>query len=64
MVLQDALPETTSLVAQLKDDECWASEAERVAEFIRRGGGCRATYFNHAKRLRLREKSGVSPENA
>ena len=52
VVLQESLPPTTSLVAQLKTDPVFASEAERVREFIRRGGGCRATYFNHARRLR------------
>jgi hypothetical protein len=60
MVLQEVLPATTSLVAELKADECLRTEADRVREFIRRGGGCRATYFNHARRLRNRLESPVS----
>ena len=64
MVLQEALPPTTSLVAQLKSDSRLTSEADRVREFVRLGGGCRATYFNHAKRLRGRVAAGTSPENA
>ena len=64
MVLQEALPEKTSLVAELKADERLRTEADRVREFIRRGGGCRATYFNHARRLRDRIKSHASTETA
>lgn len=60
IVLQDVLPPTTSLVAQLKADRRLRSEAERVREFARRGGGCRATYFNHAKRLRRRMQASGS----
>ena len=33
-------------------DPSLSSEAERVRAFIEQGGGCRATYYNHAKRLR------------
>ncbi len=54
MLLQETLPATTSLVAKLKSDRRLSTESERVQEFVRRGGGCRATYFNHAKRLRGR----------
>ncbi len=64
MVLQEALPPTTSLVAQLKSDTRLKSEVDRVREFVRLGGGCRATYFNHAKRLQGRIRAGTSPENA
>ncbi len=39
------------LVAKLKADPSFSTEAERVREFIEQGGGCRATYYNHAKRL-------------
>ena len=38
-------------MAQLKEDGRYASEAERVAAFAAAGGGCRATYFNHARKL-------------
>ncbi len=39
------------LVAKLKADPSLSSEAERVRAFIEQEGGCRATYYNHAKRL-------------
>jgi len=39
------------LVVQLKADPSLGSEAERVRAFIAQQGGCRATYFNHARRL-------------
>jgi hypothetical protein len=44
------------LVAQLREDRRYASEAERVAAFVAAGGGCRATYFNHARRLAKKPK--------
>ena len=64
MVLQEALPEKTSLVAELKADERLRTETDRVREFVRRGGGCRATYFNHARRLRGRIRPHTSTETA
>ncbi|PHQ35119.1 hypothetical protein [Rhodopirellula bahusiensis] len=64
MLLQETLPATTSLVAKLKSDVRWSTESERVQEFVRLGGGCRATYFNHAKRLRGRMNADVSRESA
>ena len=51
-VLAQSLPERTRLVAELKADPAYASEEERVEAFIERSGGCRATYFNHARKLR------------
>ncbi len=42
---------TRLLVAKLKADPSFSTEAERVHAFIEQGGGCRATYYNHAKRL-------------
>lgn len=39
------------LVAQLKADPTFKSEAERVKAFREGGGGNRATYFNYAKKL-------------
>ena len=38
-------------VAKLKANPVFASEAERVRVFVESGVGCRATYFNHAKKL-------------
>jgi len=40
------------LVARLKADRTFASEAARVRAFVQSGAGCRATYFCLAKRLR------------
>jgi len=48
------------LVAQLRADPAFKSEAERVGAFIAAGGGSRATYFNHAKKLHP-PATGVSP---
>lgn len=40
------------LVAELLADDEFETQEERVREFIDRGGGCRATYFNYARKLR------------
>ena len=42
---------TRLLVARLKADRSFRTEAERVREFIKQQAGCRATYYNHAQRL-------------
>ena len=34
------------LVARLRADERFATEGERVAAFVKAGGGCQATYYN------------------
>jgi hypothetical protein len=39
------------LVARLKADTSFQNEAQRVQAFITQGGGCRATYYNLAKKL-------------
>jgi hypothetical protein len=41
-------------VAKFKADPSFASEEDRVRAFVAAGGGCRATYFNHAKKLQPR----------
>ena len=46
-------------VARLKADPAYASEAARVRAFVQSGAGCRASYFRHAKKLRL--PAGVPP---
>ena len=51
-VLQRSLNETTRVVAELRADASYSSEKERVEAFIAGGGGSRATYFNHARKLR------------
>ena len=50
-VLKRCLAGPALLVAQVKADPRYATEAERVKAFVAAGGGCRATYFNHAKQL-------------
>jgi hypothetical protein len=51
-VLNRCLTGTALLVAQLKADSTFTSEAARVRAFVAAGGGCRATYFHHARKLR------------
>ena len=46
------LPGRTRLVARLRDETSFRSEDERVQAFVSAGGVCRATYFNHVRRLR------------
>ncbi|MCC7421864.1 MAG: hypothetical protein IT428_16425 [Planctomycetaceae bacterium] len=38
-------------VAQLKSDPSFPSEEDRARAFTAQGFGCRATYFNHARRI-------------
>jgi len=51
VLLGRCLSGPTRLVAELKADPSYATEQDRVKAFIAMGGGCRATYFNHAKKL-------------
>jgi hypothetical protein len=51
-VLSRCLSGPALLVARLKGDPSFPSEAARVQAFISAGGGCRATYFHHARKLR------------
>jgi hypothetical protein len=39
------------LVARLKADPSFSSEAARVRAFVAAGAGCRATYYHHAQKL-------------
>lgn len=52
MIGRQFLPRKLLLVAMIKDDPRYATEAERVEAFRQLGGGSRATYYNHAKKLR------------
>ncbi|MFH1746961.1 MAG: hypothetical protein ABIG44_07945 [Planctomycetota bacterium] len=51
LLVRWGLTGTRLLVAKLKADASFSSEAERVRAFVKQDGGCRATYFNHAKKL-------------
>ncbi len=50
-VLSRCLSGAALAVVTLKADPTFTSEAERVRAFVQSGAGCRATYFNHAKKL-------------
>jgi hypothetical protein len=50
-ILSRLLSGPALLVARLKADPAFRSEAERVKAFREAGGGSRATYFNYAKKL-------------
>ena len=51
------------LVAELQADSHYPSQEARVREFVSRGGGCRATYFNHARRLKGQRAGNVKRAN-
>jgi hypothetical protein len=50
-VLSRCLTGPALVVARLKADPTFVSEAARVQAFIAAGSGCRATYYQHARRL-------------
>jgi hypothetical protein len=50
-VLNRCLSGPALLVARLKADPTFTSEAARVRAFVAAGGGCRATYYHHARKL-------------
>jgi hypothetical protein len=50
-VLSRCLSGPTLLVARLRADPSFPSEAARVRAFIAAGAGCRATYYHHARKL-------------
>jgi hypothetical protein len=52
-VLSRCLTGPALLVARLQADPSFASEAARVRAFIDAGGGCRATYYHHSRKLRV-----------
>ena len=41
------------LAAEILESDEYASTAVRVAAFVEQGGGCRATFFNYKRKLRL-----------
>ena len=58
--LPRSLPERTLLVARLRNDDSLGSEEYRARAFVGLGAGCRATYFNHARRLRQMQQPAVN----
>src|SRR5262249_23344234 len=53
-VLSRCLSGSALLMARLQADPSFVSEAARVQAFIAVGGGCRATYYHYARKLRPR----------
>src|SRR6516165_7656471 len=51
-VLNRCLTGPALLVAQPKADPTFTSEAARVRAFVAAGGGCRATFYHYARKLR------------
>jgi hypothetical protein len=51
------------LVAELLASTASETTAERVKAFIERGGGCRATFFNHKRRLNSGSGTGQNPSS-
>jgi hypothetical protein len=51
-ILSRCLTGPALLVARLKADRSFTSEAARVRAFVAAGAGCRATYYHHARKLR------------
>ena len=39
------------LAAEILASDIYQTTMEKVRAFVQRGGGCRATYFNHVRRL-------------
>lgn len=51
LLLRQVLSGPAATVARLKADTSFPSEEARARAFVAAGHGCRATYFNHARRL-------------
>jgi hypothetical protein len=51
-ILGRCLKGTPLAVARLKSDPTFTSEEARVRDFVTSGAGCRASYFNHARKLK------------
>ena len=49
------------LVAELVNSAAYASTAARVQAFVEQGGGCRATFFNHRRKLAGGNGTGQEP---
>lgn len=44
--------ERRKLIAELVADDSFETQEDRICQFVSRGAGCRATFFNHLKLLR------------
>jgi hypothetical protein len=52
LVLSRCLTGNALEVAKLRTDASFQTEEQRAQAFVQSGAGCRATYYNHAKKLR------------
>jgi hypothetical protein len=43
--------ERARIAAEILASDAYQTTMDRVRAFVQRGGGCRATYFNHVRRL-------------
>ena len=50
--------ERARIAAEILSSAAYQSTGEKVRAFVQRGGGCRATYFNHVRRLGNRPGEG------
>lgn len=48
----DSVSLRRKMVVELIGDESFPTQESRSKEFVRRGGGCRATFFNYVRQLR------------
>src|SRR5262249_26095132 len=60
-VLSRCLTGVALQVAKLKSNPTYTSEEQRARAFVAAGLGCRATYFNHAKRFKSLERPSQIP---
>jgi CubicO group peptidase (beta-lactamase class C family) len=49
------------IAAEILESEAYGSTAARVAAFVAKGGGCRATFFNYRRRLGNGNGTGQAP---
>lgn len=59
ILLTQFLPERTAIVSEFKDDNSFETEEQRAAAFVVAGHGSRATYFNHARKLKTAGKGSL-----
>jgi hypothetical protein len=51
------------LAAEILASPAYKTTMDRVRTFVQQGGGCRATYFNHGRKLNG-DAAGKMPEGA
>lgn len=61
VLLSEGFAEKTLLVARLKADSSYETEADRIKAFKELGGGSRSTYFKHAAKLTSKRPKKMEP---